>query len=116
MNTGKTVLALLAGIGAGVALGYWFASERNDELRKKIGKALNDVGDDIKEKLMNEFEELKTRAEDIKDKGASMKDRIMYALKDMKEDGKQKVLDFIDKTRSESNKVTNDAKQTVKQL
>ena len=116
MNTGKTVLALLAGVGAGVALGYWFASERNDELRKKIGKALNDVGDDIKERIMNEFQELRTKADEIKDKGVSLKERIMYALKDMKEEGRQKVLDFIDKTHNESDKIHADAKQTVKQL
>ncbi len=116
MSNGKTVLALLAGVGAGVALGYWFASERNDKLRKKIGNALSNVSEEIQEKLMNEFAELKERASELKDKGASMKDRIMYALKDMKEEGKQKVLDFIEKTHGEANKLNHDAKQTVKQL
>ena len=116
MNNGKTVLTLLAGIGAGVALGYWFASERNDKLRKKISNALNEVGDDIKEKLMNEFTELKEKAFELKDRGATMKDKIMYAVKDMKEEGKQKVLDFIERTHTESNKLNHEAKQAVKQL
>ncbi len=116
MSNGKTVLALLAGVGAGVALGYWFASERNDKLRKKIGSALNNVSDEIQERLMNEFAELKQRGSELKDKSATMKDKIMYALKDMKEEGKQKVLDFIDRTHGDANKLNHDVKQTVKQL
>ena len=116
MSNGKTVLALLAGVGAGVALGYWFASERNDKLRKKISSALNNVGDDIKEQLMTEFAELKEKASELKDKGATMKDKIMYAVKDMKEEGKQKVLDFIERTHIEGNKLNHEAKQAVKQL
>ena len=58
MSNKTTVFAVLAGIGAGAALGYWFASEKNDKLRKKISKALNSVSDDIKENLINEFDEL----------------------------------------------------------
>ena len=118
MSNGKTVLTLLAGIGAGVALGYWFASERNDKLRKKISSALNDMGDDLKEKLMNEFTGLKEKASELNEKGATLKDKIMYAVKDMKEDGKQKVLDFIEKIRSERTetvKTNHDPKQTVNQ-
>jgi len=116
MSNGKTVLALLAGVGAGVALGYWFASERNDKLRKKISNALNNVSDEIQEKLMNEFAELKEKAFELKDKGATMRDKIMYGVKDMKEEGRQKVLDFIERTHGEANKLNHDARQTVKQL
>lgn len=38
MSNKTTVFAVLAGIGAGAALGYWFASEKNDKLRKKLAK------------------------------------------------------------------------------
>ncbi len=115
MNSSKTVMAVLAGLGAGVALGYWFASERNDKLRKKISKALSNVSDDIMEKVMNEFEDLKVKGAELKEKGATMKDKIMYALSDMKEEAKQHVYDFIEKTQRETNKVQNDAKNAVKQ-
>lgn len=34
MSNKTTMFAVLAGLGAGAALGYWFASEKNDKLRK----------------------------------------------------------------------------------
>lgn len=115
MDNGKTVMAVLAGVGAGVALGYWFASERNDKLRKKISKALNNVSEDIMSKVMNEFEEIKSKGAELKEKGATMKDKILYAISDMKEEAKQHVYDFIERTQKETNKVQNDAKNAVKQ-
>lgn len=51
MSNKTTVFAVLAGIGAGAALGYWFASEKW-QIEKKISKALNSVSDDIKENLL----------------------------------------------------------------
>lgn len=120
MSNKTTIFAVLAGLGAGAALGYWFASEKNDKLRKKIGKALNSVSDEIKEKLINEFDEIKMKAGDLKSKGANLKDQIMHSLTDMKEDSKQKVMDFIDKTHAEAsrevNKAHDNSKQAVKQL
>lgn len=115
MKSGKTVMAVLAGVGAGVALGYWFASERNDKLRKKIRKALTNASEDVMTKVMNEFEEIKTKGAELKEKGVTMKDKIMYALSNMKEDAKQRVHDFIESTQKESNKVQNEAKNAVKQ-
>lgn len=38
MSNKTTMFAVLAGLGAGAALGYWFASEKNDKLRKKLAK------------------------------------------------------------------------------
>ncbi len=116
MNNKTTVLALLAGIGAGAALGYWFASEKNDKLRKQISKALNEVSDDIKESIINEFDELRSKADEMKGKGISLKDSIMHALTDMKDEGKQKVLDAIDRTQRESNKIHENGKHAVNQL
>ena len=34
----------------------------------------------------------------------------------MKEEGKQKVLDFIDKTHAEANKIHDNGRSTIKQL
>lgn len=115
MDTGRTVLAVLAGVGAGVALGFWFASEKNAKLRKKISKSLDSAGDDIKAKVFEEFKELKSKAFEMKDSGASMKDKILYAVKDMKEESKQKVLDFIEKAKAESIKLQSDAKKVFSQ-
>lgn len=116
MNNKTTILALLAGIGAGAALGFWFASEKNDKLRKQIGKALNDVSDDIKESIVNEFDELRSKAAGWKGKGLSLKENIMHAIADMKDENKQKVLDALERTQRESNKMHENGKQAVKQL
>lgn len=96
MKSGKTALILLAGVGAGVAIGYFLSSEKSRKLRKKITNTLNEVSDDVRQKLLDEFAELKEKASDLKDKGASLKDKIAYAMKDLKDDAKQRILDFIE--------------------
>lgn len=113
MSSGKTVLTLLAGVGAGVAIGYWLASEKNDKLRKKIAKALNTMSDEFQQKLMDEFSDIKDKASSIKDKGVSLKEKIILAIKDLKDDTKQRVLDYIEKAGSEVNGVKKEAKQTM---
>ena len=62
MSNKTTVFAVLAGIGAGAALGYWFASEKNDKLRKKISKALDNLNlinlDDLVQKRYDKFRKM----------------------------------------------------------
>lgn len=101
MKSGKTALILLAGIGAGVAIGYFMSSEKSRKLRKKITDTLNEVSDDVRQKLLDEFSELKTKVSDLKDKGASLKDKIAYAVKDLKDDAKQRILSFIENYQEE---------------
>lgn len=121
MKSGKTALILLAGVGAGVAIGYFLSSEKSRKLRKKITDTLNEVSDDVRQKLLDEFAELKEKASDLKDKGASLKDKIAYAMKDLKDDAKQRILDFIEnyhdtadsgKKNMSNNSANSNSKQT----
>lgn len=56
-DTGKILLALLAGAAAGAALGILFAPEKGSETRRKIIDGVDDFTEDMK-----------TRVSDIKEK------------------------------------------------
>lgn len=54
----KVVVALLAGLAAGAALGILFAPERGTETRDKLSESLANLGDSIKETAANEIDKL----------------------------------------------------------
>src|SRR5690606_39658327 len=62
-DNSKTVVALIAGLAAGAALGVLFAPERGADTREKLNDSLKDLGDAIKERSaeqkdqFNEFKE-----------------------------------------------------------
>ena len=96
MKMNKTALTLLAGLGAGVAIGLWLSTENSRKFRKKITTSLNDLSDDLRQKLVDQFAELKTKVGEIKDKGITLKEKVALAVKDLKEETKQKIMDYID--------------------
>jgi len=49
-DSGKVVVALLAGVAAGVVLGLMFAPEKGSETRDKISDSLSDLADAVKER------------------------------------------------------------------
>ncbi len=51
-DAGKTVLALFAGIAAGVALGVLLAPEKGEDTRHKISDATNKITNDLREKVL----------------------------------------------------------------
>ncbi|MGY3054881.1 gas vesicle protein [Pedobacter sp. UYEF25] len=57
-DNSKTVVALLAGLAAGAALGLLFAPERGDETRDKLSQSLKDLSDTIKDKAAEEIDAL----------------------------------------------------------
>lgn len=54
----KVVVALLAGLAAGAALGILFAPEKGTETRDKLSESLANLGDTIKETAANEIDKL----------------------------------------------------------
>lgn len=54
----KVVLALLAGVAAGAALGILFAPDKGTDTRDKLSDSLNNLADSIKETAANELDKL----------------------------------------------------------
>ncbi len=66
----KVVVALLAGLAAGAALGILFAPDKGTETRDKLTESLTNLGDSIKE----------TAAAEI-DKLVGLKDKVVENIK-----------------------------------
>ena len=69
-DNSKVLVALLAGLAAGAALGLLFAPERGSETRDKLSQSLKDLGDSIKEKAADEINNL-----------TSLKDKVVDSIK-----------------------------------
>lgn len=54
----KVVVALLAGLAAGAALGILFAPDKGTETRDKLSESLSNLGDSIKETAAAEIDKL----------------------------------------------------------
>ena len=54
----KVIVALLAGMAAGAALGILFAPESGTETRDKLSESLKKLSDSIKETAANEIDNL----------------------------------------------------------
>jgi gas vesicle protein len=57
-DNSKVVIALLAGLAAGAALGLLFAPEKGSETRDKLSDSLKNLGDSIKEAAAAEIDNL----------------------------------------------------------
>jgi gas vesicle protein len=57
-DNSKVVIALLAGLAAGAALGILFAPEKGSETRDRLTESLKDLGDSIRETAAAEIDNL----------------------------------------------------------
>lgn len=64
-DTSKVVVALLAGLAAGTALGILFAPDKGTETRDKLNDSLADLGDAIRERAEEQFDQLNDFKEKI---------------------------------------------------
>lgn len=66
----KILVALLAGVAVGTALGILFAPDKGTDTRDKLSDALKNLGDTIKDRAAEEIENL-----------TSMKDQVVDSVK-----------------------------------
>ncbi len=60
MNTGKTMLAVLASLAAGAAIGVLFAPDKGSDTRKKISKKGKNLANTMTDKIDEKFDEVLT--------------------------------------------------------
>ncbi len=75
-DNSKTIIALLAGVAAGAALGLLFAPEKGAETRDKLSESLKNLGESIKETAAEEIDNLTEFKEKVVSK---IKDKIKTA-------------------------------------
>lgn len=64
-DNSKTVVALIAGLAAGAALGVLFAPDKGDETRDKLSQSLKDLTDTVKDKAAGELDALNNFKEKV---------------------------------------------------
>jgi gas vesicle protein len=79
----KVVLALIAGLAAGAALGVLFAPEKGTETRDKLSESLNSLTDSIKETAAAEIEKLNSLKSKVVD---NIKTKINGAEQEYQDD------------------------------
>jgi len=81
----KVVVALLAGLAAGAALGILFAPDKGTETRDKLSESLNNLGDSIKETAANEIDKL-----------VGLKDKVVENIKSKVKGAEQEYQDDLE--------------------
>jgi len=84
-DNSKIVVALLAGLAAGAALGILFAPDKGNETRDKLSESLKNLGDSIRETAATEINNL-----------VGMKDRIIDNIKSKVKDTEEEYQDDLE--------------------
>ena len=81
----KVVVALLAGLAAGAALGILFEPDKGTETRDKLSESLSNLGDSIKETAANEIDKL-----------VGLKDKVVENIKSKVKGAEQEYQDDLE--------------------
>lgn len=84
-DNSKVVVALLAGLAAGAALGILFAPDKGTDTRDKLGQSLKDFGDSIKDRAADEINNL-----------SSLKDKVVNSIKGKLRDVEEEYSDEVE--------------------
>lgn len=76
-DIGKTVLALFAGIAAGVALGVLLAPEKGEETRSKITDATSKISNDLREKVLEGINKIRSKKDGYAQTTSDLADEIL---------------------------------------
>ncbi|MCO6459998.1 MAG: YtxH domain-containing protein [Saprospiraceae bacterium] len=76
-DVGKTVLALFAGIAAGVALGVLLAPEKGEDTRHKISDATNKITNDLREKVLDGIKKIRAKKDQYAQSTSDLADEIL---------------------------------------
>jgi gas vesicle protein len=85
MDTGKVVLAALAGLATGAILGILFAPEKGADTRNKISNKGKDSLGDLKNKYNNLIDQLSSKLDNVKSEGEKYMEEGKNYLLDGKE-------------------------------
>lgn len=76
-DAGKTVLALFAGIAAGVALGVLLAPEKGTETRHKISDSTNKLSNELRDKVLEGINKIRAKKDELSKSSADLADEIL---------------------------------------
>lgn len=88
-DNSKVLVALLAGIAAGAALGILFAPDRGEETRDKLNDSLKNLSDSIKDRAADEFGNL-----------SELKNKIVDNIKSKISSAESEISNLTDKAKS----------------
>lgn len=76
-DAGKTILALFAGIAAGVALGVLLAPEKGEDTRNKISDTTSKITNDLREKVLDGINKLRAKKDQYAQATSDLADEIL---------------------------------------